>query len=155
MKHPATPSLLPPDFKQIPELLHQGPWCVWEAVWNAKRGKYDKIPSNGRFRISTKRRDQWLTYADAKTVYEASPHKWGGVGRLVLPGDGLVFVDIDGDTDAAKWQQQFPTYCETSPSGNGLRLISLGSVTRDIDKPIEVYSGHAPRFVTITGQVVR
>ena len=43
---------------------------------------------------------------------------------------------------------------EVSPSGSGLRILALGKFHTDWnnhDIGIEVYSGHTPRFLTITG----
>ena len=147
------PSLRDPIVDNIPNTLRGGFWCVWQAVWQPKRGKYDKIPSNGAYRISTARSDQWLTFDQAASAYEDNPDVWGGIGKLVVQGENLIYVDIDGDTSPGWQDYLFRTYCEISPSGNGLRLIGTGAISRDISSPIEIYGGHAARFLTITGHV--
>lgn len=141
---------LSPIAENIPTGIQKGCWCVWKAKPRANRpGKFDKIPFAYSRRISTRDPAQWMTFADA--VGECRQGGYNGIGKLILPSESLIFVDIDGDADAAKWQTQFPTYCELSPSGTGLRLIGRGAISRDVTKPIEIYAGHAPRFVTITG----
>ena len=144
---------LPVYVEGIPEATRSGCWCVWQATPKKGRpGKYDKIPRARGLQLSTRQPERWLTFEQAVAEYQAGDYN--GVGKLVMPDEGLVYIDIDGDTDAPEWLARFPTYCERSPSGAGLRLIGCGNIPRDITRPIEVYGGHAPRFVTITGHCV-
>ncbi len=145
-----------PTWANIPETLKQNArWCVWEAVKGTRKDgsvKYDKIPYNGsNSKISTNKPDLFLTYDEAKRVYEQCPGVFNGVGVLVEKTSGFVFGDVDGST---QWPDGLPpTYTELSPSGKGLRSIwdCPSGVNRDITKPVEIYSGNAARFVTITG----
>ena len=145
----------PPQFDRIPPEIQSGSWCVWKARPRpGKAGKVDKIPSSGvSDHLSTKATDQWLTYDQAKQLYLERPGTYNGVGRLA--DDLLVYVDVDNESvmPMQDWIDRWPTYCEISPSGNGLHFISLGTVSRDTNAPVEVYAGHAPRFMTITGAV--
>lgn len=143
-----------PDFDRIPDALKldRFRWCLWKAKpKKGKPGKFDKVPSNGERPISTTQPDQWLTFEQARNLYEAQPSRFNGVGLLVPDDGSLVVADIDGSMEIPQgWP---PTYAEYSPSGNGLRLIwtTHRPPERDITKPVEIYSGHAARFVTITG----
>ncbi len=146
---------LVPEFTNIPQYLKQHClWCAWEARPRAnKPGKFDKIPHNATGAISTANPSQWMPYPEAQALYLNSAGRLNGVGVLIRPEDNLIYIDVDDERlhTFAHWQGM-PTYCEVSPSGSGLRIISQGQVTRDIVSPVEVYSGNAPRFVTVTGQ---
>ena len=142
-----------PLFDNVPEEIRSGCWCVWQAKQKkGQQAKFDKVPSARGLQLSTKQPERWLTFAQAVAEYLTGGYN--GIGKLVLPDEGLIYIDIDGDIDAHEWLAKFPTYCELSPSGQGLRLIGRGTIPRDITKPIEMYAGHAPRFVTITGHIV-
>ncbi len=72
---------------------------------------------------------------------------------------GLVGIDLDNciseDGTIEPWAQELVaranSYAELSPSGRGIRIFVFGSVDRDQAKPIEIYGGHSPRYLTITG----
>ena len=154
-QHPYCPFGPEPNFDSIPPEIQTGYWCVWKASPKTnKPGKFDKKPSNGsNDHLSTKALDEWLTYDQAKQLYLSAPGTYNGVGRLA--DNLLVYIDVDNESMRTwqEWVDQWPTYCEISPSGNGLHFFSLGQVSRDAYAPVEVYNGHAARFITITGNV--
>ena len=138
------------NFDTIPRDIRAGKWCVWEAK-PRKNGKVDKIPSNGKKFIKTTEPDTWLTFDQARKIYEQGG--FNGVGRLTEK-DGFVFVDIDKSMDIPEELKALgTTYCERSPSNTGMRLIYKADhlPNRDIAEPYEVYAGNSPRFLTITG----
>lgn len=152
--HQFGPAVNPPA---IPPVLHSGCWCVWYAVPKPnKPGKFDKIPSNGFSNLSPYKLEEWLTFENALAMYQNMSGHFNGIGKLILPMDNISVIDIDGVDPAfvQKWTTTWPTYWERSPSGQGLRGVSIGRARRDISKPIEVYAGHGSRFVTFTGDVV-
>ena len=147
-------------------LKAQRRWAPWEAVWNEKRQKMDKIPHHAKapyYGLSTANPANWYSFEDAAKALTAAPGKFAGLGYVMTNPHGLVGVDLDDCVSAekgiAQWAQQIvddlASYTEISPSGNGLRIWTEGVNAQDYvdhDVGIEVYSGHEPRFLTVTGQ---
>lgn len=150
----------------IPEELKRAArWAPWRAVWNEKRGKWDKVPhraDNPNYGLSTAKPEQWFTFNAALAAMQRNPDKFAGVGYCITGPHGLVMVDLDNCLDDAsapvEWAadvvRQLASYTEVSPSGKGLRVILRGAVPFDWnnhDIGIEVYGGHEARFLTVTG----
>lgn len=164
MAQPATPPPLRPfNGDKVPrELKEHARWAPWKAVWNDKRGKYDKIPCypNGTG-ISTAKPERWASYRVALQAYEGNKSHFAGVGYLMTGPHGIVGIDLDHCIDGnviAPWAQELidtvATYTELSPSGTGLRMFSYGEIDVDWtnhEVGIEMYAGHEPRFLTVTG----
>lgn len=151
----------------IPQALKANArWAPWRAVWSEKRQKWDKIPRqpNG-YGLSTAKPDRWLTFDAALAAYRARPDDFAGLGYVMTGPHGLVGVDLDHCVDGntvAPWAleivQAMGTYTELSPSGTGLRCFARGEADADWtnhEQGIEVYAGHEPRFLTVTGQRLR
>jgi hypothetical protein len=142
-----------PKFNNIPKEIREGYWCAWKAKPRGE-GKFDKIPYNFNKPIGTNAPDDWLTFDQAKELYEKGG--FNGVGRLMTK-DGVTGVDGDGSlTLPDEVKALGATYAEKSPSGNGLRLFYITDTIpdHDITSPIEIYSGNGARFLTVTGNVV-
>lgn len=162
---PVRKPLLPFDGSKIPEALKaQRRWAPWRAEWNEKRAKWDKIPHSASapdYGLSTAKPDRWFSYAEALTAFEKGAGRFAGIGYVMTGPHGTIGTDLDNcvkegviDPWAAEVVARLNSYTEISPSGNGLRIITLGSITGDWNNHevgIEVYGGHAPRFLTITG----
>lgn len=168
MSAPLAPPLRPFVGTAIPESLKaQARWAPWRAVWNGKRLKYDKIPHRADrpdYGISTAKPEQWFAYDQALAAFNANPTKFAGIGYVMTGPHGVVGTDLDncvsGDV-IAPWAadvvDQLAGYTERSPSGKGLRILSFGELPADWNNHevgIEVYGGHAARFLTITGDAV-
>lgn len=137
-------------------------WAVWRAVWNEKRGKYDKIPYNPvtHVGLSTKTPDAWFDFDTALQAHTSS-ERYAGVGLVLTGLHTLVGIDLDNciqNSVVVPWAQDIIdracAYTEVSPSGNGIRILGLGSTDSDFtnhERGIEVYNGHTPRFLTVTG----
>ena len=149
------PGNIPDELKALPR------WSPWRVQWNDKRGKWDKIPAGGR---STARPETWLTFDAAEAQFLADPGNLSGIGFVITGLTGYTFIDIDGCIDASGSCSAMAmdiinsvgSYTETSPSGRGLRIVARGAAPADWtnhDLGVEVYAGHAARFVTITGNV--
>lgn len=149
-----------------PELRAHARWAPWRAQWNEKRQKWDKIPcqANG-YGLSTAKPERWLTYPAALAALQARPDQFAGLGYCMTGPHGLVGTDMDGcvnaDGSIEPWAREvvdaLDSYTEVSPSGRGLRVFTLGEVPEDWtnhDIGIEVYAGHEPRFLTVTGEVI-
>lgn len=150
----------------IPSALRaQKRWAPWRAVFDPKRGKYDKIPVSSaqpEHGISTKTLESWGTFADAVRAHDAAEGMTAGVGYVMTGPHGIVGVDLDDAlkdgalTDwAAEIVQRLGGYAEVSPSGRGVRVFVRGEIPADWTNHeigVEVYAGHAPRFLTVTGR---
>jgi hypothetical protein len=165
MPQPHAP-LTPFSPDAIPQALRSAArWAPWKAVWSEKRQKFDKIPCqpNG-YGLSTAKPERWLTFDAALAALAARPEQFAGLGYVMTGAHGVVGVDLDRcitNGVVAPWAQEvvdaLGSYAEVSPSGNGLRIYALGDAPEDWtnhDRGIEVYAGHEPRFLTVTGSVL-
>jgi hypothetical protein len=141
------------------ELKAMARWSPWRAVWNPRRGKYDKIPGHSR---STAKPETWLSFEDAERQFQADRAAFTGVGFVVTGLPEFTFIDIDECIDEAgafsaraiEIIAAVASYTEISPSGRGLRIIARGPAPEDWNNHelgVEVYAGHGARFLTITG----
>ena len=161
MADPKQPGqLLPLIPEGVPALLKSAPrWAPWCAVWRERRGKYDKVPAWG---LSTARPEKWRRFDAALASLQAAPGTFTGLGYVMTGPHGLVALDLDNCVDhgtPAAWAlaivRSMGSYTEISPSGKGLRIFVRGQIAHDWnnhDIGIEVYAGHAARFLTVTGQ---
>lgn len=152
----------------IPEALRANArWAPWKAVWSEKRQKFDKIPCNfiaPYYGLSTAKPESWGTFDHALKAYTDNPGMFAGLGYVMTGPHGVVGIDLDNCVEndtIADWAtdvvRQLASYTEVSPSGKGLRIMALGAIPHDWvnhDRGIEVYAGHKPRFLTITGHRV-
>ena len=158
------PTLRPFDGSAIPKALKDQPrWAPWKAVYNEKRGKFDKIPHRAdvpEYGLSTAAPERWFTFAAALGTYEREQPFFAGVGYVMTHAHGVVGIDLDdcvAEGTITPWALEvvaaLDSYTEVSPSGNGLRVFCLGAATdwTNHQVGIEVYGGSAPRFLTITG----
>lgn len=140
-------------------------WAPWKADFNEKRGKYDKIPHQCTapyYGISTARPECWGTFDQALKAYNDNPSMFAGLGYVMTGPHDVVGIDLDNcvhDNVIADWARdviaELDSYTELSPSGNGLRILINGAIPNDWtnhDVGIEVYAGHQPRFLTVTGR---
>jgi hypothetical protein len=166
MPQPQTPNLRPFNGDNIPDTLKASQrWAPWRAVWNEKRQKFDKIPAHAKapfYGISTAKPERWYSYEQALAAYQDNPTLFAGVGYVMTGQHDVVGIDLDrcvADNTIAPWAQEvidrLASYTELSPSGNGLRILINGEIPNDWtnhEVGIEVYGGHEPRFLTVTGQ---
>lgn len=125
--------------------------------WVRRSARKAPLTVRGRYASSTNEAT-WCSYRDAVRSRV-------GVGLgFVLNGDGIVCIDLDHCLDSqgrvAAWAQAVldalpATYVEVSPSGDGLHVFGLASVTRGrhvrLDGGrVEVYG--TGRYLTITGR---
>lgn len=139
-------------------------WVPYKITFNPKRGKFDKIPHNGRHGLSTADSKDW---ADLVSALDTVGEQYGlsGVGYVMTGGtelDGLTLVGFDFDDVTDDWVPPFKTYAERSPSKKGARMFAWAPTAWAKQfqdtlecKPkncahCEVYLGTAPRFLTVT-----
>lgn len=160
---------VPFDASGIPTLLReQKRWAPWKAVWNDDRQKFDKIPLDPRDvgrGLSTAKCGSWAALGEVEAAFAAYPEVVEGAGYLMTGVHGIVGYDLDRCVDdrgallpwAGAVLAELCSYVEWSPSGQGLRVFCRGEVDRDWtnhEVGIECYGGHAPRYLTVTGQAL-
>lgn len=130
-------------------------WVKWKPV----DGKKIPIVPTGWL----DNRESWQPFRQVMETCEAHP---GTVGVGLIVCDGMVGGDIDnclndpdGLPEIVQDLLRLETYCEVSPSGNGLRFFIYGEIPRAFNLPAigkeiprrELYSSR--RFMTVTGDI--
>jgi hypothetical protein len=149
----------------IPERLKKPRrWVVWK--WCRRKKKWDKPPRqvNGDL-ASVDDSSSWRSFDEALAALQTG--KFDGIGFVLgyVEEEGVTYtgVDLDGCHDPQTGQIQewavshlkrLDTYAETSPSGEGVKALAIGTLPgpdrNDSDRSgIEVYGGG--RYFTITG----
>lgn len=143
----------------VPERLRREPrWVCWRL--QRRDGRATKLPVDprtGRMASSTDP-GTWGTFDEAASAVG----RWhaSGVGFVFGPDRAFTGLDLDHViregrlADAYRWVvSESGTYCEVSPSGEGLHLIFAGpkpeGATRCRRGPVEMYDHD--RFFTVTG----
>lgn len=129
-----------------PVLMRETSWCNWTLT--AKCGtqgvvKAQKIPTNtrtGRF-LKASEMDQLANYGEAVNYLWSNISRVSGVSYVLRsPQTGVVGIDLDncirrdGDNThlsclALRVLSSFSdTYCEVSPSGEGIRIFCIGQL---------------------------
>jgi primase-polymerase (primpol)-like protein len=133
-------------------LKAQRRWGLWKPVWRIRR--WEKVPV-----LSTNKPEQWLTFDEAM----ARKTKEYGIGFLLTGIENFTAFDLDHCLDrdgkpepwAAELINRLSTYTEVTVSGDGIRMFVHGRYASDwVNKDtvsLEVYSGNAGRFVTVSG----
>jgi len=162
MAQPKQPSAFNGD--NIPATIKaNNRWAPWKAIFNEKRGKFDKIPcTTTGYGLSTAKPERWYSYEQALEAFTRNPALFAGVGYVMTGPHGVVGIDLDGcvrDNTIDDWAleviETLASYTELSPSGKGLRILVEGKIASDWtnhEVGIEVYGGLEPRFLTVTGQ---
>lgn len=148
-------------FGNIPhEMRAFNQWVVWR--YEDRDGpKPTKVPyspkSNGHADVNNA--TTWGTLDEAIKALDTG--WYAGVGFVLTDADPYTFIDLDdtqGDQVAFDRQrkvfEEFDSYAELSPSGNGLHIIVKGKVPSGRRRSfIEIYSSQ--RYMTMTGNVYR
>src|SRR4051794_24407814 len=157
------------------ELRERAQWVVWRyAIRKGKNGQPDKWTKepyrarNPHKKASTTNRTTWDTFDVALAAFLDTENRLDGIGYVFCADDPFVGWDIDNcigpDGKIADWAQPHlerltPTYAEISPSGNGVKGFSLGSLPGDgtrragfgIDQSGALEFYDRGRFFTTTG----
>lgn len=154
------------DFDAIPvELARRRQWLVWRAETRPGDKKPRKVP----YYVGDKRRTgeqgsdaDRAELVDLATAREAMVKgRYSGVGMALLPGDGLIGIDLDNMIDAETGEiakrcgdiiAACNSYTEYSPSGRGVHIICSGTTDtfKSNEIGVEVFSGR--QFFTFTGR---
>lgn len=149
------------------QLKDNGRFCVWRYETREGSAKPTKCPYNPRTGggAMSNNPDTFTNYQEAVNTLERGGFDGLGVGVF----DGLCAIDIDHCIDkngvptneATEIMYIMQTYCETSPSGQGLRLFFTAPgfqydktrfYTMNASRGLEVYvCGATSKFLTVTG----
>lgn len=142
-------------------LKERDQWLVWR--YETRDGKRTKVPYNARTGQLGKSNDP-ATWSGFETAVNAllNGKECDGIGFAFHKDDGLCGIDLDHCREkpnrelAEEILERFKgTYCELSPSGQGVRIFCLGEPQRcgkgTEQKWIEVYDYTSPRYLTVTG----
>jgi putative DNA primase/helicase len=153
------------DLSNIPaELADRQQWLLWRSEKKPTDKKPRKMPYyvNGKRRTGEQGSDadraELVSLDTAKLALATG--KFSGVGLGLLPGDGLIGIDLDGmiDPDTGEISERGSTiiaacnsYTEFSPSGTGVHIICSGTTEtfKSNEVGVEVFCGR--QFFTFTG----
>jgi len=153
---PVLPEGIPTELKDI------NAWVMWRyKLEKDKKDKWTKIPYqlNGRGASSTDRAT-WGTFPEALKRYKQGGYD--GIGFVFH--DGIVGIDLDhccdvatgkkGEPWASEIVQKTKSYCEYSPSGQGVHIYVRGKMPGGGRKKgnVEIYG--VGRYFTVTGHVI-
>ncbi len=164
---PPKPTFAPfsglPSLPALASLQARPQWVVWEYRLNRGRTKWTKPPLKAADCANASHSDPatWATYARAADM--AQRRGLPGVGYVLTPDDGIGGFDLDGclvDGILLPWAADIvalgETYCEVSPSGQGVRIFALGKPEKAAKcdpAGVEIYAKE--RFLTVTGRHLR
>jgi hypothetical protein len=152
-------------------LTKQSRWYVWK--WVPKEGdptKLGKPPLQAAYGMrlaANNNPDDWCNYERAKSYVDGGQAHGAG---FALTGFNVWAFDLDhcfdanGDLypNARKLVERCGSYCEWTPSGDGLRILGVADLAtsqkrqRVITMPegwnLEVYEAGCTRFITVSGR---
>lgn len=148
------------NFENIPQELKDIPnWLMWKAERTSK-GDYTKKPYSTRQALENgiekparwSDKNIWMTFTEVVEAYQTG--NYTGIGFMLSNDNDIYALDIDGTTkhDLFTFFKD-STYCEFSPSGNGIHAYFKADKPKAFNpKPegeLELYA--QDRFITITG----
>jgi len=167
-------------YRLVPEYMKARPqWVIWGYSNDGKKRKMIYDPNAYWLPIATKDKygssidpKKWATFDKILEVYAeylANPNKFvtiplSGIGFALNEECGLIGIDLDDcRSDAGKMSDEalatldkFNSYAEVTPSGNGVRIFSLGEMKnktgRNDGAGHEIYC--RGRYLTITGETL-
>lgn len=150
-------------YENIPlEIQEFSQWVCWRYEdLNGK--KPTKVPYSVKTNrpASVDKPESWSTFAEVCQAVKNETLGYSGIGFVLTEADPYTFIDLDncnGDPTSIDRQlkvyNEFDSYAEKSPSGQGLHIIVKGSIPSGRRRSfIEVYS--SLRYMTMTGEVYR
>ena len=148
-----------PLFDHIPPALTAiAQWLLWRYE-RPKKERWTKVPyaSDGSGKASSTNSDTWATFERAREAYLRHVQGADGIGLVLTKETGIAGVDLDHIDNPASPHERIVTllntYCEYSPSGEGLRLFAFGTLPPGRRKLGDVEAYVSGRYLTITGHV--
>jgi putative DNA primase/helicase len=144
------------SYESIPqELRDLKQWVCWKSA--TRKGKITKIPiiarKKGESEASSTDPETWTSFD-----WAAKRAKLGdvdGIGFVFTKNDPYIGIDLDDNDDFGEVYEDFNTYTEYSPSGNGIHIIGKGKLPIDTGKhPKGIGVFEHSRYFTFTGNLV-
>lgn len=143
------PENIPDELKAIDR------WVLWR--YQRPDGKWTKPLFSAQTQRHAKTNDPqtWASFEKALGVYEEGG--WDGIGFVLTDEDDLVGVDVDhcsaGDLDDEVRRDliALDSYGETSPSGQGVRLMVRAKLPPKKRKRAQFEIYESGRYMTMTG----
>ncbi|MGI6638395.1 MAG: phage/plasmid primase, P4 family [Desulfobulbus sp.] len=148
------PDAIPEALKALPNWVG---WAYGELRPNGKRAK-PPVDIQGR-KIDPTNPANWLDFDEAVTALQEEGGSFDGIGFALSADDQLVCIDLDDcvddagrpSTEAQAILDQFASYTERSPSGEGFHIWLRAELAKSFRKGlVEVYG--SGRYITMTGQ---
>ena len=144
------------------ELKQRRQWVLWKKESRDGDSKDTKIPyqvGQTGYRASSTNPNHWGTFEQAVAVFTKT-ETYNGIGFVL--SDDFVGVDLDACLNeqglplpwAERWIDRLrSTYCEISPSGNGVKAWIRGTIPSSVaTRTVELYG--TKRFFTVTGRSI-
>jgi hypothetical protein len=151
-------ALRPHKFHNLPdELKTYKSWVLWRYEESDGEKPTKVLYQLNGYHASVNDLTTWATFNQVVTAYEAESG-WAGIGYVfsdMCPYGGVDLDKARSEENLAvqmRVYQEFNSYSERSPSGNGLHIIFRGSLPSGRRRgDIEIYT--KLRFFTMTGDV--
>ena len=168
-------NFLKPIFGNIPDELKATPhWLMYKGELKEGEEKLSKVPyvaggpMNRKGLGSSTNPKKWRSFDEAKKAFMSG--QYDGIGFATTTTgkaiDPFTFIDFDHVVNPETKEitsefarviiERLDTYCEYSPSGDGIHVILVGSIPKNAlirhDLDIELYA--SGRYLTITGHHV-
>jgi primase-polymerase (primpol)-like protein len=159
-------------YDSLPEELTSAEprWFFWRYEIVPGREGPQKIPYQclNPLRASSTNERHWSRFTFALSTWKRKRQEFDGLGRVFVPSDGIVGMDLDhiwasdASDEMKPWAAQIlsrfrDTYVEVSPSGNGYKLWCRGTLPEHHGLKWELSGGSkvemydAGRYFTVTG----
>lgn len=164
-ERPPKPFVVDVDAAGIPdELKERKQWVLWRhELRTAKDGsvRWQKMPKQpDESNAASDDPGSWLPFHTAYAVYQANRNLFDGIGFVFSADDPYTGVDLDAcrnpETElltdwATDITSRLNSYCEVSPSGQGVKLIVRASLRHLVAADKTGKSAH-PKGVTTFGE---
>lgn len=155
-------------YENLPQYLKDNAlFCLWKL--ETRNGKPTKVPYRiDGFRANSTKASDFTSFSEAISAFQKG--KYDGIGIMVHDNISAIDIDncvINGDLSnmAKDVVNTVDAYTEYSPSGKGIRVITL-TIDMNYDKTryfinnrkigMEVYvAGCTAKFVTLTGNIIK
>ncbi len=140
------------------ELRDTSQWICWK--YEDRDGKLSKVPYDAKSGelAAVNKPGTWANFQTAFDFYE-NQHDINGIGFVLTENDEFTGMDLDHcindgniDPQAQDIIKLLDSYTETTPSGEGIRIICMGKLPEGKRRRGNIEAYDNGRYLTITGQ---
>lgn len=139
-------------------------WVLWKT--EDRDGHLTKVPYSSQYsgRASSTNPNTWGSFEEVIRELNRRPDFYNGIGIVLSPDLGLIFIDLDDCIDSNGEYSDTATdilnrlqgqYIEVSQSGHGIHILTRGTIPKNIKNSslgVELYS--CKRFMAMTGNTI-